>query len=265
MSNILIIGGGNSGSRYCNSLLLFSDHRIFLCSQRVNGKTYELAKKYGLNFFLFNELRNRINEFDVIILSIPIKEKKIVLEKILIDWKYRNKLILEKPMALSENECMCLEKMLQINGNSYIIGYQKRYFWNIEIEKNNDLEIYYPSIKGKRYIIHNLAHALDLCMKILNIKTLVIEECIKYEQSCFFICRYDKGNVKILIDQTEDIKKEIAINGKSVPWPSLEVYSNMVQMLLDSKIENYICRDIEIARILSEYSDLYEWDSDVEK
>lgn len=263
MSNILIIGGGISGERFCASLIFFSDNQISLSSQNSNGKTIKLARKYNFPFILYSNLERIVNEFDLIILSTPLGTKSKIFENLVVQWGYRNKFILEKPLAISDYDLIKIVTISKKYDISFIVAYMRRYIKDISYDKQEDLYIKYPSIKGDKYVLHNLSHALDLCMHICECDEFIIKKMIK--KTDIFIIKgiCDNVNVNITVHQTDDSSDCVLINDSKMDWCQLESYSEMVQLVLNEYSCNYIKRDMEIARILRECSvyykdDLYE-------
>ncbi len=251
MSKILIVGGGNSGTRYCCGLLLYSNHQVILSSQKHDGKTYKLAKEYKVPFYILDELKEKINQFDLIILSVPLETKKDIFLKMVVQWGYRHRFILEKPLALTENDLWDYVKTANKYGICYIVGYQKRYFLNKDIIVESNMEILYPSFKDEKLIIHNLAHALDLCMRIMDIAELTVESEENGKEYYVLNCHCNGKKIKIVIHKTDDFQENILVNGTIISWPNLETYSDMVQIALGDKIKDYSNMDLAIARVLN--------------
>jgi prephenate dehydrogenase len=89
--NIVIIGGaGKMGSLFANLLKDYYDVGIF---DKNYKKSVEISKK--LNIKVYTELRESINENNVIILSTPIFETKRILYLIALQKECKNKLIFD--------------------------------------------------------------------------------------------------------------------------------------------------------------------------
>lgn len=259
MKNILIVGGGNSGSRYCCSMLFFSNYNIILSSNTRNGKTSMLAKQNNVPFYLLDDLKKNINDFDLIVLSTPISAKKDVFEKLVVEYEYRNKFILEKPLAITEDDFLKITDISKKYNISFIVGYQRRYCWNTKIEEFDVLEVLYPSIKGDKYVIHNLAHAVDLCMHLTNEEDYFeVKDKVRSDESFILTGICGGKKIRIIIYQTDDTSQKVIINGTSMPWVTLEVYNNMIDFSLKNEKYDFYKRDRAITKVLSECKKIYE-------
>lgn len=232
---IMVIGGGISGSRFVDSFVY--DNDLFIVGKRKKGKAFLLSKTYNLSFLTYNQLVsiNSLNNFDCIVLSVPVEEKIKVL-KLLNKKKYFNKIIIEKPFALSIKEMKKTLKLL--SHNKFEICYPRRlnpkdYF----IQKNifNNYDIVWPIAKimsTKEYLIHLLPHLIDWILMAFNIE-VVNNLSIVCSTNKTIIFKLNEYNFRI--NFLNNGWNNIMINNQEYKWPD---YIRSNREILDVLLNN---------------------------
>lgn len=102
MKKILIFGGGNAAKRYVQALMFNCTYDIYLVGFGIKNKTKTLAEEYSLSIIPFDMIdKIDLNEFECIIVCVPLAAKFEIVSYILERRKYRNSIIFEKPLTIS--------------------------------------------------------------------------------------------------------------------------------------------------------------------
>ena len=258
---ILIIGGGHSGRRFCEGLLLFSKNEIFLCSASETGKTIALAQEYNLKFILIDDLQKYVNNFDIIIIAVPIGNKHNIFEMLIKNYGYRKSVILEKPLSLEMDHIHKIHILAKTANIKYIVAYNRRYM-SIDKFLNQDLlEIQFPIVDRENALVHGLPHAIDFTMLLLEDIYLIINRIdINCGNCVIYGCgQKNKFILKIYISNRKE--NMVRVNDNDINWPSLKVHNQMIKKLNTismEEVDNNFKKEIIILTIMKEVIGYYE-------
>lgn len=223
--NILILGGGISGTRFVESYLFSNNINMNLASFSVKNKTQELAKKYGIFCQDFCQYKD-FNKFDCIIVSVPYFAKQKVLQAF-VDNKYNGVVIIEKPFALTKKDFNIFSKMLA--DRNVVIPLSRRFFNNEifrNVEYDDYIKIKWPmyNLQDANIYIDLLPHCVDWINMLLNsVDTLEVKTTDKK-----FIM-YRQNGIDILIEFIEcHNERNIVVNDKEYPWIDLFSTNNKI-------------------------------------
>ena len=209
MTNILILGGGASAKRFVESYIYNDDLKLTICSMNIFHKSRELSQKYKLKCINYNSLnKNNINNYSVIIISIPLLGKFDVIKKI-IDYGYKGYFIIEKPFA---SNIIDANKQLDILINNYfIIPYTRRYLdFNYIFNDFNKINWHVVnSIPKDKILTESIPHIIDFIQ--YNIGTCKKIDNIKYNDNVLSFKYNDK-----IIEITFNNENIFTINGETM-------------------------------------------------
>lgn len=149
--------------RYVESLIWDTQFSITLCGFRKLGKTMTLAEKYALPYIDFDSLQmEQVNQYDCVIVAVPAAVKRVFVQRMEEDYGYHNIMILEKPLALSEEDLNFYARGIQQN-RRYAVVCQRDFFpKEYHIYLSESYRVVFPSYEEEEFnIVHMLPHVLS--------------------------------------------------------------------------------------------------------
>lgn len=261
---ILIIGGGNGGARFCESLSFEDKYELILTAKTLNGKTEKLARKFSVRFELYNKIitRSELKKIDMVIICTPPGTKLEILKR-LIELDCFKPIIFEKPLSLEPKRAKKILELLErhkIRSNiAYIRRFEKNKFNKIKTEKMHLIEWPYFSEYKINPLAHILPHILDTIILMTGKK--IIFQRISFENNNYVV--EGRTTIPFTIKLYKGNKKApIIINGKEIKWPNhFDLYPLLVEKTFKSdpkENEKIFTESINISYILKKILKQYE-------
>jgi hypothetical protein len=254
---ILIIGGGNGGSRFCNALIFNSRYEIVLSSETLNGKTIRLSRRYNLQFELYKHIINSkgLKKIQLVVIATPPGTKLKIL-KDLINSNYRNPIIFEKPLSLEPRRCLAIINLLSNYKIKATVAYARNFYSNElrQIKGKNNLVIEWPYLKSFKIdqIIHNLPHALNV-VTIITKSRLHLDSFSEDKFDYLISGKTSLGCFRIRLFKAKKADQPV-INGKKIEWPNyLNIYPKIIAHIFkcsQEEMETTFEQSLNIAEIL---------------
>lgn len=216
-----------------------SNNDLFLLE--LDDKINSLAIKYAIktikpyNFYL------NINDFDLIIVSDTLNEFAFEFIKIVSEKRYKNKLILEKPLTFDYKKTKKICNLLE--NNRFLIAYTRQFYVEKKLKLLNSKK---NIIKWPNFYKYNidplkntLPHVLDFIFKLnsshSNIK--IIKTFFKNKDLILNIMINDV-NYTVTIYESNNDNDLVNINNINLEWPNyMKIIPIMVDMVLDNKTD----------------------------
>lgn len=238
---MLVIGGGNAGKRFVQSCHNQPEFEVALASFDILGKTSSLADAYNVPCISFPTLTEKeLLKYDCIAICTPIEAKYSIVERLL-SMKYRNSLILEKPLAINDVDLKRILLLLN-NIDKAFVCYPREFLDScFEWPRNKDLKIEWASAFSdmSESIIHSLPHLLDwmLCGGFNDIELV--------QKKNELVGCADGVNLKIVFNNNP--KAISTVNSSVLPkCDPLVLYPRMIKGVVE-----FTKRDTELSMIKS--------------
>lgn len=258
---IVIVGGGHSAQRFVEALLFDTNLSITLTG-RKGGNAERLSKKFGLEFYPWDEFLFRVENYfqpSIVIFSTKLGTKFDLLQN-LYKVGYKNSLVLEKPLSLSLEKIDSIQRLIESRNVVCFIPFTREfsdeYKMNFKILPEEIL-LEWPFIElGIDPLVHQGAHMMHFLA--MNFEEYKIElKTVKREGTDYHF----EGNIgdnklicRLISDSTG--KKQFALNGRSFPKINhLLAYPKMIEAIIQSSgssSNHHIKRAIRAAKLLIE-------------
>jgi len=211
---VLIIGGGYGALRYVESLIWDEDFEIVLCGMEVRGKTRMLAQRYGLPYVSFGKLtEGEAASYDCVIVTLPAGVKKECVRYLMEDLSFRKALVLEKPLALDQEEMDYYEHNLTRLKKCGIVCQRDFEKDKYHIEPADEYHIMFPSNVTEEAF--NMEHMLPHILSWLITEDDSLET-LEHVDENTFSCIWRGTQCRIdFVPRTED--NLVLINGIEYP------------------------------------------------
>lgn len=229
--NILIIGGGNSGERFVQALLFDETYSLTLTSNRENGKTKELAKKYGLKFILFQDIKS-LEKINVIIVSTPYDVKLDIIKNIF-KLNFNGSIILEKPIAANVKQVDQIISIVSKRKARVLVAYNRNFDYrfkkNYLVSEEKNTILWPHKIRELSPIIHTLPHILAYLIDVEGSRELKVSK-MEMENNGYKFCGKIEDKVfeiHVVVSCTKN--NFVTINGNEIEWPKYMItHKNMI-------------------------------------
>lgn len=262
---ILILGGGNSGRRFCKVLVFYEEFTIVLSSNSVNGKTKMLAEEYGLTFKIINDIfkENLVNTFDLIILSLPPYCKLEMLKSIL-SYGYNGKIIFEKPLSMDYGRAKEILSLIKCHRLKTLVAFNRRFQGQVNSDmviRNDTIKIDFPHNISYKIdpIVHTLPHAIDTLLLVGGDGEIKLNKCIKLNAAYLVYGILNEKNFIINLYLTNNNKYKVKINDIQIEWPNVKCSLNMVKKVFDISYNEsiyYLENAVNVTKALEEANSL---------
>ena len=161
---VLIMGGGNAALRYTESLIWDKEISLTLCGFNVLGKTKKLSESFGLEYIDYNLLsKKNINYYDCIIVTLPPHIKRKYVQQIIEEFNFKNVLILEKPLCITNEDLSYYSDNLKHFNNIVVVCQRDFCLEDYQIKKDTTYDLVFKSITEdiKFNVINQLPHILS--------------------------------------------------------------------------------------------------------
>lgn len=209
MIKIGIVGAGIIGKEHANAIMNNPDCRLVAVCDTKEERAAEIAEKYNAtSFFSYKEMCEKI-EMDAVILNLP-HFLHCEVTKYFLDNKIN--VLIEKPMAMTSEECNSMIESAQKNGVKLAVGHVQRYF------------SVYDDVKG---IIESKKYG-NLCM-ITEVRTI---DYLKDRPKWFLDKKLSGGGI-VMNYGAHTLDKIMYVTGERV----IEAKSLLANPLSDDNIE----------------------------
>lgn len=246
MKELLIIGDDVHTIRYISSIL-YND-KIELTIFDYNKKTKEIADHYLIKKINHNDLKDKINDYDYIIYTLPNSFNKNIFE-ILKD--YKNNLLLEKPQ-------LNIELIKKLNCRVSFIHLRNYDNNNYKQPKQNN-NIIWPNLinDGMDPIINTTPNIIDFVILLYKDKKIDKLEVIniKHNNGIDFTLKVNTQIFNIHIINTNDKELLPKYNEETINWPNYFLcITDFINELLYNNVnfENSIKEEEKINKIIKQ-------------
>lgn len=156
---VLVFGGGIHAHRYVESLL-WTKHEIHICGINVQGKSQDLSNQYNLPYISIGDLNiNNVNDYDLFVIGIALSGKQKIIMKLINELKYKNSMIIDKPLCINKQEMENYSGNLLRPLKSYALVCQRDFDQDYyHIEQANSYHIKWYAITDN--LVHNIEDRL---------------------------------------------------------------------------------------------------------
>ena len=164
-NNILLIGLGNIGSRYLESLLKLPNDYIIYVHDKNKEKLLKYKKNLKIVLVSSLELINKLS-FKVCIIATTASSRKILIEKVN-HLAFIKHWILEKPIEQSLKNLKIINQITKKN-NIWINTPRRSFLFYKNLKKKIGKKICYVFLNGSIEIACNAIHFIDLISFLIN-------------------------------------------------------------------------------------------------
>lgn len=171
MRKILILGGGNGGRRYIESLMWDFNLELVIACFNVSGKAKKLASDYCIKSISYDALTvDIVNVFDCIIVAVPPQYKLSVVKHIVCEFGYKGTLILEKPLCLSYCELYAYDELLKTVSRCAVVCQRDFFPDQYSIIPACEYDVQFPTqwVDSDFNLIHLMPHVLSMFSKYIG-------------------------------------------------------------------------------------------------
>lgn len=161
---VLIMGGGNAALRYVESLIFDKEISLTLCGFERIGKTKKMSESFNIEYITYSLLSERnINEYNCIIVTLPPHIKRQYIQQIIEEFMFKNFLILEKPLCITNEDLTYYNCNLKNFNNMAVVCQRDFCLEDYKIKKHTTYNLIFKSITEniKFNIINQLPHILS--------------------------------------------------------------------------------------------------------